>query len=169
MWAMGSKRIGKYSQVIKEMTDGHYVSGSGGTGSNYIKEMLETETDTRRKGMAAMFDFCSITIGGIEFTMMEAGEFNNPRILNAPGFYYDEFALGFPLSIVSNKDKFALDLGDHAPNIAFTYLSNNGYNREFEQWNTGAAGGDFVYNTRIDAKANDMRSDIGGFFMNTNQ
>lgn len=166
LFFMGSKRIAKYNALIRTMNGGG-TTGYGG-GASYIDGMLENAT-LHQKGLRAAFDFAEVVLGNMTYTFAEAGEFNNPMIMNAPGHKGDEYGIGFPLSIIKNTNPRSIAVGAMMPNIGFTYYDNNGYNRSDETWLTGGAGGDFPYTTTYDEKELSLRTDIGTFFMNTNQ
>lgn len=107
---------------------------------------------------AVNFGFTSFQTLGYTSHLKTYQPFNDPTMLGANGHQYRNLTLFIPMS----KDMFAIGEEKRrveVPSIRINYLSNEGYNREWEEWLTGGANG--TYTNTVDTLQINFRSEFG--------
>lgn len=95
---------------------------------------------------------------GRSYLMKKLTTFSNIKQYNAVG--YSKTKAGIILPLMWDKDP---STGEEIPTMGYRYSEKGGYNREYEIWSDGAAGGQqyVKYNGAIDQLFHYVRSEIG--------
>ena len=115
--------------------------------------------------LALSVNYKVITKGGITFMLNEIGNFSNPRTfgLANSGYEFDRYGLCIPLSNVKDAAT-----GKMMTNISSFYRAKGSYNRRYEVFTLGGAGGG-QYVTSVDSTNTYWRTHHGLKFMKVNQ
>ena len=157
MAAMGAKRRNEIDTLVKT-----YLNNNGTDYSAPVKSMLQgNSTD----GRAALLEFNEIATGGYYYLLKTIEELSDPMTYGITG--YDLDWTGFFITLSSMKDPVT---GAKLDNIATRYVEYNGYNRNYEMWRIGAAGGDTQnYTSDVDERVYNIRSHKGLQLLKMNQ
>jgi hypothetical protein len=95
---------------------------------------------------------------GRSYLMKKLTTFSNIKQYHAVG--YSKTKAGIILPLMWDKDP---STGEEIPTMGYRYSEKGGYNREYEIWSDGAAGGQqyVKYNGAIDQLFHYVRSEIG--------
>ncbi len=104
-----------------------------------------------------------IVKGGITFMLHEIGNFSNPKTFGTTGYNFDKYGICIPLSNVKDAQS-----GLVTPNISSFYRAKGAYNRRYEVFTIGGAGGG-QYITSIDKTNTFWRTHHGLKFVKVNQ
>jgi hypothetical protein len=113
--------------------------------------------------LALSVSYKVITKGGITFMLNEIGNFSNPKTFGTPLYEFDKYGICIPLSNVKDAQS-----GLVAPNISSFYRAKGAYNRRYEVFTLGGAGGG-QYTTSIDKTNTFWRTHHGLKFVKANQ
>lgn len=140
---------------------------------NALKDYFEAATDftTRvfnedifkgNESLGAAVNFKYLVKSERFFAFKRMGLFNHPQMVGADGFDFENKAIFAPMAkMVDGKT------GDKIPQFGYRYREANGYSREAEVWQDGAAGNGVKIGD-IDKKKTYMRSHVGAEFYGSN-
>ena len=112
----GDSRISAIEDFLK--TQVNY-----GHAADYITGIVK-ETEHKNEGMVAYFNFGEYNRGQMKFILYTAGEFTNPKGLNADGYSFANKLIYFPMELKQDEKT-----GDFLHNIGIAYLRSNYENR----------------------------------------
>lgn len=159
MLSLGPRRLMEiealYKTYLQQATD---FSGMART----ISQSPDSD-DVR--SLSSLLKIREIYTGNVSFLLDRNDEWADPMAADLSGYDYTWQATCVPLT--KFKDRVTGDITD---NIAMRYVEKNGYNRRFEMWVTGGAGGDTrSYTDGQDVRKLHMRGHLGFQFFMMNQ
>ena len=113
--------------------------------------------------MFLTFDFEGFTRNGYKFAVRNFEMFNEVGGLGTDGFDYVNKGLIIPMDSVRNAENRA----QVNKSYCIRHKAMDGYNREMETWNTGAANG--TYTNKTDKLEVNYRAEIGIEFFGLNR
>lgn len=144
---VGARRRNEVDDLMKA-----FIQGNGDTFTEKAKIMLGRNKNDRYMHCG----FSEIYYGGYSFIMDTVDVWSDPTTFALPGYNYEWQGLFIPLA------EMKMPTGELSPNICVKYVEKNGYNRRFELWRDGAAGGDTSqYRGDVDEAVYYMRSHMG--------
>lgn len=120
--------------------------------------------DQQKSAKDLVVDFRSFSKGGRKYHLSEMKIWNHPKLFGAANSKISSKGVWMPMDI--KKDKRS---GRKIPAISLRYGKLGNYSRMMEVWPTGAAGGDFTYNSQIDKKQLNYRCEVGTEFFGANR
>lgn len=137
------------------------IDGNGTDYTKVVKSLFKGSNE-----LAMSVNFKVLNMGNISLILNSMPVWSHPQYLGATGYDWESRGIVFPLATYKDPES-----GVNLQNLAIRYLSNFGYDRRFEVWRVGAAGGQgrSLYVDGVDQTNTYMRSHMGLQLLKANQ
>jgi hypothetical protein len=158
LFSSGTRRLNEINNLFKT-----YLENATDF-SMTVQNTFGTDTNGA-KAMGAFLNMKEINIANVSFLLDRVDAWSDPTSYDLSGYDYTWQAIAMPITKFRDAKSGAI-----TDNIAVRYVENHGYNRRFEIWTTGGAGGaQTQYNSTWDEKKIHMRGEMGLQFFLANQ